>query len=234
MKSKEVTSDEKRLALVIGNGEYLMSPLRNPPNDANVIADELKQLGFEVMVYTNLSQNDMKTRIREFGDKLSAQKGVGLFYYAGHGMQLNGENYIVPVSAVINKEQDVELEAVNLKRILGEMDYAENDLNIIILDACRNNPFARSFRSGGENGYASVSAPKGTYIAFATAPGSVASDGAGDNGLYTQELVKALKNPGLKIEDVFKQVRGSVYKISNQEQLTWENSSIFGDFYFKR
>jgi len=234
MKSKVVTTDQKRLALVIGNGNYTMSPLKNPPNDAKVIAEELKNLGFEVMSYTNLSQNEMKMKIREFGNKLASQKGVGLFYYAGHGLQLNGENYIVPTSAVINKEQDVELEAVNLKRVLGEMDYAGNDLNIVILDACRNNPFARSFRSGGGNGYASVNAPKGTYIAFATAPGSVASDGSGDNGLYTQELVKALRQPGLKIEDVFKQVRGNVYKISNEQQLTWENSSIFGDFYFKK
>jgi len=234
MQSAVVTTDQKRLALVIGNGTYTMSPLKNPPNDANVIASELRSLGFDVMAYTNLSQTEMKRHIREFGNKLAAQKGVGLFYYAGHGLQLNGENYIVPTTAVINKEQDVELEAVNLKRVLGEMDYAGNDLNIVILDACRNNPFARSFRSGGGNGYASVNAPKGTYIAFATAPGSVASDGSGDNGLYTQELVKALKRPGLKIEDVFKQVRGSVYKISNEQQLTWENSSIFGDFYFKK
>ncbi len=234
VKQEIVTTNQKRLALIIGNGNYTMSPLKNPTNDANVIAKELRNLGFEVLAFTNLSQNDMKKRIREFGNKLSSQKGIGLFYYAGHGLQLNGENYIVPVNAVINKEQDVELEAVNLKRILGEMDYAGNDLNIVILDACRNNPFARSFRSGGGNGYASVNAPKGTYIAFATAPGSVASDGTGDNGLYTQELVKALKKPGLKIEDVFKQVRNNVYNISGKQQLTWENSSIFGDFYFKR
>ncbi len=105
MKSKVVTTDQKRLALVIGNGDYTMSPLKNPPNDAKVIAEELKNLGFEVMSYTNLSQNEMKMKIREFGNKLASQKGVGLFYYAGHGLQLNGENYIVPTSAVINKSK---------------------------------------------------------------------------------------------------------------------------------
>ncbi len=229
-----VSTDQKRLALVIGNGKYLLSPLKNPVNDAQLMAEELRTLGFDVMSYTDLSQNDMKSKIREFGNKLSQQKGVGLFYYAGHGIQLNGENYLVPVSAVINKEQDVELEAVNLKRVLGEMDYAQNDLNIIILDACRNNPFARSFRSGGGNGLATTTAPKGTFIAYATAPGSVASDGTGENGLYTQELVKALEQPGYKIEDVFKAVRNNVYKMSNEMQVPWENSSIFGDFYFKK
>ncbi len=234
IKTNNNTVDQKRLALVIGNSAYTMSPLKNPVNDAKLMAKQLNELGFEVMSYTDLSQNEMKMRIREFGNKLSKQKGVGLFYYAGHGMQLNGENYLVPVTAVINKEQDVELEAVNLKRVLGEMDYAQNDLNIVILDACRNNPFARSFRSGGSNGLATTTAPKGTFIAYATAPGSVASDGSGENGLYTQELVKALQQPGYKIEDVFKAVRNNVYKLSNEMQVPWENSSIFGDFYFKK
>ena len=233
LKAESNAPNQKRLALVIGNGSYLLSPLKNPVNDAQLMAEELRKLGFDVMSYTDLSQNDMKSKIREFGNKLSQQKGVGLFYYAGHGIQLNGENYLVPVSAVINKEQDVELESVNLKRVLGEMDYAQNDLNIVILDACRNNPFARSFRSGGGNGLASTTAPKGTFIAYATAPGSVASDGTGKNGLYTQELVKALEQPGYKIEDVFKAVRNNVYKMSNEMQVPWENSSIFGDFYFK-
>ncbi len=234
IESENNMPSQKRLALVIGNSNYTMSPLKNPVNDAKLMAAELRKLGFEVMSYTDLSQVEMKKHIREFGDKLNRQKGVGLFYYAGHGIQLNGENYLVPVSAVINKEQDVELESVNLKRVLGEMDYAQNDLNIIILDACRNNPFARSFRSGGGNGLATTTAPKGTFIAYATAPGSVASDGTGENGLYTQELVKALEHPGYKIEDVFKEVRNKVYKLSNEKQVPWENSSIFGDFYFKK
>ncbi len=225
---------EKRIALVIGNAAYQTSPLRNPKNDAIAMAAELRTMGFEVMEYTDLGQADMIKKIREFGNKLAADKGTGLFYFAGHGLQLNGENYIVPVDAMIEKEQDVELEAVNLKRVLGEMDYAQNDLNIVILDACRNNPFARSFRSGGNNGLATTIAPKGTFIAYATAPGSVASDGTGQNGLYTEELVKAMRTPGKRIEDVFKQVRNGVYEKSGKQQVPWENSSIFGDFYFKQ
>lgn len=227
-------SKEKRYALIIGNSDYQESPLRNPANDANAMANALKELGFQVSSYTNIGQNDMKRYIREFGNKLAAEKGIGLFYFAGHGLQLNGENYLVPVDANIQKEQDVEFESVNLKRVMGEMDYAQNDLNIIILDACRNNPFARSFRSSGNQGLASTTAPSGTFIAYATAPGSVASDGVGENGLYTQELLKAIKQPNKKIEDVFKQVRNEVYNKSGKQQVPWENSSIFGDFYFKK
>ena len=220
--------------MVIGNSNYLSAPLKNPENDAMDIAAELKNLGFDVMVYTNTKQNDMKEHIRNFGNKLTANKGVGLFFFAGHGMQLNGENYLIPVDAKIEKEQDVELESVNLKRVMGELDYAQNELNIVILDACRNNPFARSFRSGGGQGLATTTAPTGTFIAYATAPGSVASDGKGKNGLYTEQLLEALRKPGLRIEDVFKDVRKNVYEKSEKKQVPWENSSIFGDFYFNK
>ncbi len=228
------TTNQKRYALVIGNGEYLTSPLKNPVNDAKDVGNELKRLGFDVMVYTNLNQADMKTHMREFGNKLAANKGVGLFFYAGHGMQVNGENYLIPVDAKIEKEMDVELESVNLKRLMGEMDYAKNELNIIILDACRDNPFARSFRSSGNRGLATTMAPTGTFIAYATSPGNVASDGTGKNGLYTEQLLDALRKPGLRIEDVFKQVRKNVYEMSQKKQVPWENSSIFGDFYFSK
>ena len=226
--------EQKRLALVIGNSSYLTSPLKNPVNDANAIGKELEKLGFEVLLYTNLSQKDMINHMREFGEKLTANKGVGLFFYAGHGMQVNGENYIIPVTANIQKEQDIELEAVNIKRLMGEMDNALNELNIIILDACRDNPFARSFRSSANKGLASTNAPTGTMVAFSTAPGSVASDGEGANGLYTQELLKAISKENMKIEDVFKEVRKNVYQLSNKEQVPWENSSIFGDFFFNK
>ncbi|RLD78201.1 MAG: hypothetical protein DRJ10_10730, partial [Bacteroidetes bacterium] len=181
---------KKRFALVIGNGKYDMGPLRNPENDALSIAAKLKKMGFDVMIYTDLSQENMKKRIREFGNKITESKGVGLFFFAGHGLQVSGENYVVPVDAHISNLQDIEEEAVNLSRITGEMAYAKNDLNIIILDACRNNPFEGSDEGGGK-GLASAAAPSGTFIAFATAPGSVAADGTGNNGLYTQELLKA-------------------------------------------
>lgn len=233
IKSDKVSND-KRLALIIGNGAYQnVTSLANPANDAAAMEAALKSVGFETMTFTNLSQRDMITKIREFGDRLNELKAVGLFFYAGHGLQVNGENYLVPVSADIHKEQDVELECVNLKRVLGEMEYSQNDLNIIILDACRNNPFA-TMRSAGNGGLAAVNAPKGTFIAFATSPGNTASDGTGQNGLYTGELIKEISQPGLKIEDVFKKVRNNVYSLSQQQQVPWENSSIFGDFYFKK
>jgi hypothetical protein len=222
----------KRYALVIGNSNYSIGTLRNPQNDAKAMAATLQSLGFEVAVYFNLGQEEMKTRIREFGDKITANKGVGLFFYAGHGLQVGGENYIIPVDAHIAKFEDIENEAVNLNRITGEMAYAKNDLNIIILDACRNNPFAGE-ESGGK-GLASTPTPSGSFLAFATAPGSVAADGTGNNGLYTQEILKAIVVPNTPIEDIFKEVRRNVYKLSNQQQTPWENSSIFDDFYFKK
>ena len=136
------------------------------------------------------------------------------------------------MNALIEKEQDVELEAGNLKRVMGEMDYARNEMNIVILDACRNNPFLNNFRSSGATGLASTTAPQGSFIAYATAPGTVASDGTGQHGLYTEELLKAIRVPNQRIEDVFKQVRKNVYQRSGKKQIPWENSSIFTDFYF--
>jgi hypothetical protein len=228
----ESTKKNKRYALVIGNSAYEMGPLRNPTNDAKAMAAELKQMGFDVSMHLNQGQEGMIKAIREFGDKLASNKGIALFFYAGHGLQVGGENYIVPVDAHISNLNEIETEAVNLSRLTGEMAYAKNDMNIIILDACRNNPFEGS-DSGGK-GLASAAAPSGTLIAFATAPGSVAADGTGKNGLYTQELLKAIDTPGNVLEDVFKEVRRNVYKLSNKLQTPWENSSLFDDFYFKQ
>jgi len=195
------------------------------------MAKKLKTIGFDVMLYTDLAYDDMKQRIREFGNKLDEQKGVGLFYYAGHGIQVNGENYLIPIDAHIKSYDDIEEQAINLGRVTGEMAYARNDLNIIILDACRNSPFAGSGKGGGK-GLAGTTAPSGTFIAYATAPGSVAADGSGKNGLYTQELLKVIDLKGKKIEDIFKIVRRKVYELSDKKQTPWENSSIFEDFYF--
>ncbi|MBN1250964.1 MAG: caspase family protein [Bacteroidales bacterium] len=231
--NSEQNKNNKRYALVIGNSSYQISPLENPTNDAKAMAEKLKQFGFDVMVYYNQTQEQMKKSIREFGNKITDNKGVGLFFFAGHGLQVNGENYLVPVDAHIAKYQDIELEAVNLNRITGEMAYARNDVNIIILDACRNNPFEGDEESGGK-GLASAPAPSGSFLAFATAPGSVAADGTGSNGLYTQEILKAVSTPGWKIEDVFKEVRRNVYQLSGKQQTPWENSSIFDDFYFQK
>jgi hypothetical protein len=220
----------RRSALVIGNAAYKESPLSNPVNDAKDISQLLSELGFEVIYKQNASRAEMKSAIREFGNNI-VKGDVALFYFAGHGAQVNGENYLIPVDAVITKEEEVEYESVNAGLVLAQMASAANKLNIVILDACRNNPFARSFRSQAR-GLAQISASAGTIIAYATEPGSVAADGKGKNGLYTEELLKAIRIPGLKIEDVFKQVRIAVRNRSQGKQTPWESSSLEGDFYF--
>ena len=225
---------EKRLALVIGNADYKTAPLRNTINDARSMNKTLSDLGFSVDLVENATQNEMKKRIDLFGRKLQSVKGVGLFYFSGHGMQVNGQNYLIPLGANLDSEEDVEYESVNAGRIVAKMESARNLMNIIILDACRNNPFVRSFRSATQ-GLALLKPPAGTFIAYATSPGSVASDGLEDsgNGLYTGELIKHMKTPGLKLEDVFKRVRSGVLRKSKRKQLPWDISLLEeGDFFF--
>jgi formylglycine-generating enzyme required for sulfatase activity len=224
------SGSERRTALVIGNAAYDTGILRNPVNDARAVAKVLEELSFEVTLRENLDQKQMKREIQSFGEKLQ-DGGVGLFYFAGHGIQVNGRNFLIPVGAAIEHEKQVEYEAVDMGSVLSEMDFAHARLNIVIIDACRDNPFARSFRSISQ-GLASIDAPAGTLIAFSTAPGSVANDGPGENGVYTGELIKAMVQPGLKIEDVFKQVRSAVREATGGRQVPWESSSLEGDFYF--
>ena len=221
---------ERRVALVIGNGSYPSAPLKNPVNDAKDMAVSLQRLGFEVVLLTNANQQQMDSSVREFGIKLR-QGGAGLFYYAGHGLQVGGENYLVPVNANIQSESDVRFTCLPAGMILGKMEDARNDLNIIILDACRNNPFARSFRSS-EQGLAKMDAPTGSLISYATAPGSVAADGQGRNGLFTQHLLRNMGTPSLSVEEMFKRVRQSVVAETNRKQVPWEASSLIGQFYF--
>lgn len=222
-----------RIALVIGNGAYTTAPaLKNPPNDARDMAATLKTLGFDVSSGVNVSQREMKRLIREFGQKLKAG-GNGLFYYAGHGVQARGRNYIIPIDAEIQSEADVEDSGVDVGLVLNYMDDAQNGLNIVILDACRTNPFARSFRSASD-GLAQVDAPTGTLIAYATAPGRVAADGVGKNGVYTSELLKAMQVPGLPATEMFMRVRAEVMKRTGNKQVPWEASSLVGSFYFSR
>jgi hypothetical protein len=221
---------EQRIALVIGNSRYMNAPLRNPVNDATDMASALKKLGFEVILKTDVNQRAMKESIRSFGKELQ-KGGVGLFYFAGHGIQYNGSNYLMPVHAEIKSEADVEYEAVDAGRVLAQMERAGNNLNIIILDACRNNPFARSFRSA-DKGLAKMDAPTGSILAYATAPGSVAADGSGRNGLYTEKLLKHMQTPGITVERMFKLVRKDVTRGSKKIQVPWESSSLMGDFYF--
>jgi len=222
---------DQKVALLIGNSTYSDSPLLNPVNDARAMSQALRDVGFEVILRENANAADMKRAIREFGSRIQ-NGGTGLFYYAGHGMQVKGENYLIPINAEIYGEAEVEYEAVNVGLVLAQMENARNNMNIVILDACRNNPFAKSSRSM-DKGLASINAPTGTLIAYATAPGNVAADGSGNNGLYTEELLSQIRNPGLKIEDVFKRVRANVLKRSGNQQIPWESSSLIGDFYFK-
>ena len=225
-----LSATEKKIALVIGNGNYLDAPLRNPVNDATDMASALEKLGFKVTLKTNANQRLMEESIRSFGKQLRTG-AVGLFYYAGHGIQFRGTNYLIPIHAEIKSGADVKYEAVDASRVLTQMEDAGNNLNIIILDACRNNPFARVFRSK-DQGLAKMDAPTGSILAYATAPGSVAADGAGRNGLYTERLLKHMKTPGITVERMFKLVRRDVTKGSQKEQVPWEASSLIGDFYF--
>jgi hypothetical protein len=219
-------------ALVVGNSAYThTSPLKNPVNDAKAIGSNLQQLGFEVTTLLDVNQRQMEQALRRFGSRLRDQNGVGLFYYAGHGMQVAGENYLLPVDINPSTETDVRYDAIPVGKLLGQMDAAGNGMNIVILDACRNNPFARSFRSNSR-GLAQVIAPTGSFISYATAPGNVAADGEGDNGLFTAKLLEHMKTPGLKLEDVFKRVRSDVQRESNDQQVPWDSSSVTGDFFF--
>jgi hypothetical protein len=224
------TAASSRIALVIGNGAYQSAPLKNPVNDAGDMANVLSESGFKVILKINASQKEMETAVRSFGKKLR-MGGTGLFYYAGHGLQLNGTNYLIPVDALIETESDVKYEAVDAGRILGKMEDAGNNLNIVILDACRNNPFARSFRSA-VTGLARMDAPTGSLVAYATAPGKLAADGGGRNGIYSKHLIRNIRTTGLTIEQVMKNVRIAVAKETLNKQIPWESSSLMGDFYF--
>jgi uncharacterized caspase-like protein/ABC-type transporter MlaC component len=225
---------ERRIALVVGNSNYEFQPLKNPVNDAALIADTLRALGFEVTLEIDASQVKMKRAIQGFGEKLAkaAKEGVGVFYYAGHGVQSRGVNYLIPVGAQVRREPDLELEAVSASWVLTEMEFAGNRLNIVILDACRNNPLVRGFRSQAA-GLARMDAPAGSLIAYSTAPGATARDGEGLNSPYTAALAEAMRVPGLKVEEAFKRARLGVMKATREEQVPWESSSLTGDFSFR-
>lgn len=225
-----IKETDRRLALIIGNGDYKSSPLKNPLNDARDMAAMLQQLGFQVIHEENATRKQMDIAIRNFGQKLSSG-GTGLFYFAGHGMQVKGRNFLIPVDANIESESDVEHESIDAGKVLGKMEDARNPVNIVILDACRDNPFSRSFRSA-EKGLARMDAPVGSIIAYATAPGSVAADGKGRNGVYTKYLLDAMVAGNQTIEQVFKMVRNSVITETKSKQIPWESTSLRGDFYF--
>src|SRR5688572_1845038 len=225
-----------RVALVVGNGDYAadIGKLKNPSSDAQLMADTLKGLGFEVSLVTDADQKAMKRAIREFGQKLreTGPQGIGLFYYAGHGVQVDGENFLLPVGAEIQAEGDVELEAVSASSILSQMQFAGNAVNLVFLDACRNNPLTRSFRSGSR-GLARVDAPRGSFVGYSTAPGDVSVDGETGNSPYALALVEELNTPGISIEEAHRAVRGKVLAATNQRQTPWDSSSLTGPVVLK-
>ncbi len=223
-------AQDRRVALVVGNSAYKSSPLPNPVNDAKAMSAALRKQGFEVIERENVSREGFATAAREFGDRLRGAS-VALFYYAGHGLQVRGRNFLVPVDADIAREDEVPYRSVDVNEILDKMDSARTPINVVMLDACRNNPFARSFKLS-QVGLAQMDAPAGTLIAFATSPGSVAQDGEGDNGLYTSAVLRHMATEGLPIEQLLKRVRVDVARASNNGQVPWESSSLNRDFSF--
>lgn len=223
---------EQRVALVIGNGAYKASPLKNPVNDATDMAQALRDKGFLVILKTNASRRQMVESVRDFGNQIK-RGGVGFFYYAGHGIQSKGRNYLVPVGVDVQSEADLEFETVDASMVLAQMDDAGNRVNIMVLDACRDNPFARSFRTASR-GLTQLDGAKGSFLAFATSPGSVASDGDGRNGIYTKHLLTSLRQSDTKLENVFKRVRVEVAKETGNKQIPWDSSSVLGEFYFNQ
>jgi len=220
-----------RVALVIGNAAYPSAPLANPLNDAADIAKELEAAGFTVIRRDNAKLRDMHLALREFGDKLG-KTSTGLFYFAGHGVQVRGRNYLLPVDADIQREDEVAFSAMDLAAVMEKLDSARNPVNIVILDACRDNPFGAKLQASAK-GFAQMEAPAGTLIAYSTAPGTAAADGGGRNGLYTGHLLVEMKKPGAPIEETFRAVRAAVRRDSKGAQVPWESTSLETEFKFR-
>lgn len=228
-------SAQERVALIIGNGQYSqVTTLDNATNDASLMAERLGNLGFDVTLLTNGSEIDMKRAVAQFGRDLRAagQDAVGLFYYAGHGVQSFGANYLVPVDAALTVAADLDLVGIEASSVLRQMASARNRTNIVILDACRDNPFS-DIPDMNDNGLAEMKAPTGTFLAYATAPGAVALDGANANSPFTQALASAILEEDKPIEQVFKNVRNQVIAETGGAQTPWDTSSLTQEFAFR-
>jgi len=225
---------ENRVALVIGNSAYeTVTALPNPANDAKAMADLLTAAGFEVVSAPNLSQNEMRQAIANFAG-MAAGKGpdtVTVVFYAGHGLQVDGENYLVPVDARIQRESDVSLQAMRLTDVMNALASVPSKTRVVVLDACRNNPFSDINKTTGR-GLAIVDAPSGSLVAYSTSPGTEALDGAGDHSPFTAALLDVAKQPDVPVEQALKRVRLSVHKVTDGRQTPWESSSLTDDFYF--
>jgi len=223
----------QNIALVIGNSAYQnTSPLANPRNDAELIGASLKRLRFNVTVVTDATQKQMKRAVRNYFKALrrSGPGTTGLVFYAGHGVQVGGSNYLIPVDARIADESDIDIEAFSAASLLSGMRSIGNRLNIVLFDACRNNPYRSMFRSQ-TRGLARMDAPEGSFIAFSTSPGDVAADGDGSNSPFAKALAAQLSNPGLTIEEVIKRAGRQVKAATRGRQLPWYSSSVYTDFY---
>jgi uncharacterized caspase-like protein len=221
---------EERIALVIGNAAYRVDPLDNPVNDARLVAQSLRQSAFAVRVHENLDRRSLVEALREFGNRLG-ENTIAVLYYAGHGLQLRDRNFLIPVDAEIRSEDEIPIAGVDVSFLLGRMATARSRINIVILDACRNNPFAGKGGTTAQ-GLAQMDAPVGTLLAYATAPGKLAADGSGANSLYATHLARHLLSPGLPVEHVFKRVREAVVRDTRELQVPWESSSLQGEFAF--
>lgn len=246
-------ASDSRYALVIGNSDYqYASPLKNPKNDSSDIAAALEDLYFETTLLQNATKQQIEIEVEKFLTKLKEEQSVGLFYYAGHGVQLQGDNFLVPIETQAGTDQQIKNQSFNIANLLSGMRKIKTATNIIILDACRDNPF-KSIASAGsrsaaptnsrglvnknipklDTGLSKLNAPPNTLIAFATAPGRVAQDGYGRNSPYTNQLIESMQRSGLTVGQVFRQVRASVVAKTKGEQVPWESSSLIQDFYFK-
>jgi hypothetical protein len=216
-----------RAALVIGNSDYSFGPLRNPKNDAEAMAKALEEAGFDVTVATDADQAAMEKAVHEFGAKLKARGGTGLFYFSGHGAQIDGENYLIPTS--LTSAEEIKSGSVSATEIVNAMAHAHNGLNIFILDACRTNPFDPN----GAHGLSRIDSNASLFVSYATSPGKVALDGTGHNSPYTKYLSEWIATPNLSIEDTFKRTLKGVYVDTHGEQTPWISSTFFGDFVFR-
>lgn len=225
-----VESNQKH-ALVIGNAAYPKWPLRNPLNDARAVAASLQDVGFQADIAADVSLRNLEAAVNRFVAKVK-NGDVAVFYYAGHGIQLEGENYLVPVDFDAKDEADAKYASYSASRVQERLEKAGARVIVVVLDACRNNPFQATRSAGG--GLAAMGSGKGTLIAFATAPGKTADDNPrGQNGLFTSHLVTALREPGLSLDQVFNRVREQVYKDSQGRQVPWTVSSVIGEVYLR-
>lgn len=230
-----VANAAERLALVVGNSAYKAAPLPNSVNDSAVISEALEDSGFQVVHVQNADRREMRAAFRAFAKSATdaGRNTVALFFYAGHGIQADGRNYLIPIGADLRSQADLEYEAIDAQWVLDLIGESRAGVNIVVLDACRNNPFQSSAR-GVSRGLAQMSAPTGSLVAYSTAPGQTAEDGDGGNSPFTRALASAIRKPGLKIEEVMKETRREVFTTTASKQVPWVSSSLIGDFYFSR